>query len=180
MVKRSKTKRSADEPSVDLLEEVVSTRVLDAMRKAHIQLTKAGVRHALAGGLAVGAYGYTRATKDVDFLVGEEAFIEHAGGVLTIHPDVPYSIAGVPVDSIVDADLSVDLDDAIDAHGIPVVPFDTLVYMKLKAARRQDRLDLVELFRATNFNTRATRAYIVKIAPSLVALYDDLLAEADE
>jgi hypothetical protein len=36
--------------------------------------TELGVPHALIGGLAVGVHGHPRATKDVDFLVGNEAF----------------------------------------------------------------------------------------------------------
>lgn len=37
-------------------------------------LTSLGVRHALVGGLAVGVHGHPRATKDIDFIVGAEAF----------------------------------------------------------------------------------------------------------
>ncbi len=44
------------------------------MRSSSLQLTCAGVRHVLIGALAVGAWGYPRASKDVDFLVGDEAF----------------------------------------------------------------------------------------------------------
>ena len=40
------------------------------MRAAAAQLDRRGVRHWL-GGLAVGAHGFPRATKNVDFLVGD-------------------------------------------------------------------------------------------------------------
>ena len=71
-------------PDLRLLENVVAPRVLAAMRTASGALTSLGVRHALAGGLAVGAYGYPRNTQDVDLLVGDEAFERHAGGLVTL------------------------------------------------------------------------------------------------
>ncbi len=64
----------------DSVFEFVSPRVRDAALKAAAQLTHLGVRHALVDGLAVGAHGYVRATKDVHFLVGDEAF-EHHGSL---------------------------------------------------------------------------------------------------
>src|SRR5580704_20745 len=87
-------------PGADLssMDDVVSPRVLDAMRTASSELARLGVRHALVGGLAVGAHGYPRATKGVDFLVGEEAFEHHAGGIVTMKPGVPIQIGGVLVD----------------------------------------------------------------------------------
>ncbi len=57
-------------PDLHLFDGVVADRVLTAMRAASEMLARAGVRHALCGGLAIGAHGYARATKDVDFLVG--------------------------------------------------------------------------------------------------------------
>lgn len=56
------------------LEQVVAQRVLDDARRVSATLTRLRVPHALVGGLAVGLHGHPRATKDVDFLVGEEAF----------------------------------------------------------------------------------------------------------
>src|SRR5262245_12124278 len=52
----------------------VAPKVREAALKTAAQLNHLGIRYALAGGLAVGAHGYIRATTDVDFLVGEEAF----------------------------------------------------------------------------------------------------------
>lgn len=89
-------KRRGPGPDLDALEGVVAPRVLDAMRTASKQLRKAKIRHAVVGGLAVGAYGFARATKDVDFLVGEEAFQHHGGGLVTIAPGVPILVGDVP------------------------------------------------------------------------------------
>ncbi len=61
-------------PDLSLLTGVVAPEILNAMRAAAAKLESAGIRHALAGALAVGAHGYPRASKDVDFVVGDEAF----------------------------------------------------------------------------------------------------------
>ena len=60
---------------------------------------RAGVRYALIGGVAAGAYGQPRATKDVDFLVGDEAF-DTVGTVISFKPGIPLEAHGVPIDSI--------------------------------------------------------------------------------
>jgi len=73
--------RSETTPDLRLLEHVVAPRVLAAMRSASRALSSLGVRHAVAGGLAVGAHGYPRNTRDVDLLVGDEAFERHEGMV---------------------------------------------------------------------------------------------------
>ena len=62
-------------PDPSLLEGVVAREVLDAMRIASLALKRAGVRHVVVGGLAVGANGFPRATRDVDFLVGENYLV---------------------------------------------------------------------------------------------------------
>ena len=49
-------------PDLRLLDDVVAPRVLSAMRSASRALTSLGVRHAVAGGLAVGVHGYSRNT----------------------------------------------------------------------------------------------------------------------
>lgn len=88
--------RTGADPSS--LDGVVSPRILHALRVASKQLTALGVRHALVGGLAVGMHGFPRATKDVVFLVGDEAFEHHPGGIVTMKPGVPIQVDGVLVD----------------------------------------------------------------------------------
>jgi hypothetical protein len=73
-------KHYKDVPDLTLVEGVVSDKILRAAHAASSAYTKLGIRHALVGGLAVGAYGYARATKDVDFVVGDEAFITCLSG----------------------------------------------------------------------------------------------------
>ena len=87
-------------PDPSLLEGVVAPEVLDAMKIASAALKRVGVRHVVVGGLAVGANGFPRATKDVDFLVGDEAFEQHPGGLVTLRPGVPFQVNRVAVDFI--------------------------------------------------------------------------------
>lgn len=84
-------------PDASLLLGVVAPEVLDAMRVASAALRRVGVRHVVVGGLAVGANGFPRATKDVDFLVGDEAFEQHPGGLVTLRPGVPFQVNRVAV-----------------------------------------------------------------------------------
>jgi hypothetical protein len=81
---------------------VVAPAVLDALRLASEALTIANVRHVVVGGLAVGANGYPRATKDVDFLVGAEAFHHHPNGLVTMRPEVPFQVNGVAVADVIE------------------------------------------------------------------------------
>jgi hypothetical protein len=167
-------------PDLHLLDDVVAPRVLAAMRSASRALTSLGVRHAVAGGLAVGAYGYARNTRDVDLLVGDEAFERQAGGLVTLKPGVPIQIDGVGVDL-----LSTSGSDAFLEHSlaqpvtgeVPVVPAGTLVYLKLKSPRLKDRADVVELVKA-GLEMESVRQYLERNAPPLVARLDECIRQA--
>jgi hypothetical protein len=76
-------KSASEQPDLSRLRGIVAPEVIEAAIIASRELRDKGVAHALAGGLAVGAYGYPRTTDDVDFLVGEDAFNEHPGGLVT-------------------------------------------------------------------------------------------------
>lgn len=162
------------------VEGVVAPRVLDAMRSASDELTRLGVRHALMGGLAVGAHGYPRATKHVDFLVGDEAFEHHEGGIVTMKPGIPIQINGVLVDL-----LSAQPDEgALGAVpvvrtgvDVPIAPIEALVYLKLKSPRLKDAADVIELLKAGMDRTRC-RAWLETNAPTLVPQFDELIERA--
>src|SRR5690348_3305481 len=85
-------------PDPSLLDNVVAAKVLDAMRLASSTLSALGVRHVVVGGLAVGANGNPRATRDVNFLVGDEAFEHRPGGFVSMKPGVPIQVDGVAID----------------------------------------------------------------------------------
>lgn len=77
--------------------DFVSPNVRDAVLTTTAQLEQLDIRHALAGGLAVGAHGYVGATAGVDILVREEAF-EHRGVLVTFRPGVPIEVDGMRID----------------------------------------------------------------------------------
>jgi len=166
-----------------LLEDVVSDRVLGAMRAAAAELSRLGVRHWLVGALAVGAHGHPRATKDVDFLVGDEAFETHGGGLVTMKPGMPIQANGVVVDH-----LSAQSDEAFLREALPpaseelsVAPIEVVFYLKLKSPRAKDRADVVELIKA-GADVARCRAWLEKHAVDLVAPLDELqrVAAAEE
>src|SRR5205085_10214285 len=128
---------TGDSPNIERLRGVVAPEVLHAAEVASRMLREAGVPHALAGGLAVGAHGYPRTTDDVDFLVGDEAFVIHAGGIVTLK--VPLIAVGkVRVDFVsIDASqpeaeqLRLAVLNPPVSEQVPVVPLTALVHMKL-------------------------------------------------
>ncbi len=154
--------------------------ISNAAVKAAAQLDQLGVRYALAGGLAVGAHGYIRATVHVDFLVGEEAF-EHHGPLVTFKAGVPIEVDGIRIDYLSPVALGPQLEIVLDrprsTGSLPVVPVEVLIYMKLIAGRRKDLLDLVELVKA-GADVKAARAYLAQYAPELGDKFDQLVTES--
>jgi hypothetical protein len=165
-------------PDLSLLEETVAPRILEAMRVASARLTELGVRHVLVGGLAVGAWGHARATKGVDFLVGEEAFEHHPGGLVTMKYGVPIQVGGVAVD-LLSASAN-DREDALTAPpsaGVPVAPLPVLIHLKLRSPRPKDLADVTELIRL-GIDRDAIRADLLARAPAWVDKWDRAVAEA--
>ncbi len=165
-------------PDPTLLIDVVAPKVLEAMKLASEALTLASVRHVVVGGLAVGANGYPRATKDVDFLVGAEAFHHHANGVVTMRPEVPFQVNGVAVD-LLSPEASEDfLEATLAAPPGSMMEAAPLVYMKLKSPRRKDQVDVIEMIKG-GIDTKRCREYLVAHAPALVGGFDESVAQAE-
>ena len=158
----------------------VAPRVRDAAVKTAGQLNHLGIRYALAGGLAVGAHGYVRATSDVHFLVGEEAF-EHQGSLVAFKAGVPIEVDGVRVDYLSPVSLGPQLEEVLDHppmnEGLAIVPIEVLIYMKLVAKRRKDLVDVVELLKV-GADVKRVRDYIGQYASDLIPLFDELANEA--
>ncbi len=167
-------------PDVRLLEGVVHPTILNAMRVASAQLRAAGIRHALAGALAIGAHGYPRATRDVNFLVGDEAFRHHDDGIVTIAPGVPIAVGDVVVDPVSIAAEEKHLDDAISravGDDVPVLDIAPLIYLKLKSPRARDAADIIELLKQ-GVDTAPVLAYLDRHASDLKSKFLDLVAAA--
>lgn len=160
----------------------VAPEVRTAAIQTSEQLKKIGVRHALAGGLAVGAHGYVRATTYVDFLVGEEAFESH-GGLVTFKAGVPIEVGGIRIDYLSPVALGAHMERALEqapqSLELAVVPIEALIYMKLVAKRRKDLLDVVELLRRVTCE-KAISDYLQTHSPELLPLFHTLSAEALE
>ena len=158
----------------------VSPKVRDAAIKTAEQLNRLGIRHALAGGLAVGAHGYVRATTDVNFLVGEEAF-EHQGSLVAFKAGVPIEVDGVRIDYLSPVSLGPQLEEVLDHppinEGLAIVPIEVLIYMKLAARRRRDLVDVVELVKA-GADVNKVRRYLEQYARDLVSQFEELVNES--
>jgi hypothetical protein len=164
-------------PDPSLLHGVVAAEVLDAMKQASAALGRVGIPHVVVGGLAVGANGFPRATKDVVFLVGDEAFERHAGGLVTLRAGVPFQVNAVAVDFISPDPTEDFLTAALEAPPGSMIDAPPLIYMKLKSPRHRDRTDVIELVKA-GVDADACREYLQRHAPSLVAEFDSAVARA--
>lgn len=164
-------------PDRKLLESAVSPEVVSALDLASAALTRAGVRHLVVGGLAVAAHGYLRSTKDVYFLVGEEAFEHHAGGLVTMRAGVPIQVAGIVVDFLsIGADERF-LESEVSKDG-GIASASVLVYLKLKSPRTKDRADLVELVKA-GIDVAVVRSFLATHRPGFVDKLDEIVRTAE-
>ncbi len=158
----------------------VAPRVREAAIKTADQLNHLGIRYALAGGLAVGAHGYIRATTVVDFLVGEEAF-EHQGSLVAFKAGVPIEVDGVLIDYLSPTSLGPQMEETLDhppvSEGLAIVPIEALVYMKLVAKRRKDLVDIIELVKV-GADVNRVRNYLRQYASDLAPLFEELVNEA--
>ena len=158
----------------------VSPQVRNAAVNTAAQLERIGVRYALAGGLAVGAHGYLRATADVDFLVGEEAF-DHHGPLVTFKTGVPIEVEGIRIDYLSPVSLGTQVEETLNhpptSEGLAIVPIEVLIYMKLVAKRRRDLVDIIELIKA-GADLKPVRDYLKQYAGDLVPLFEELVNEA--
>lgn len=170
-------------PNLRQLEGIVSVEVLEAMVVASEILRSLGIPHALVGGLAVSAWSRPRWTKDVDFVVDHTAFDVTPSGIVSFKPGVPLQIRGVVVDPILpkegEGHLFYALRNPVVIDGIPVLPVEALVYMKLEAGRSRDIGDVVEILRSG-----ADRPSIVKYlemhAPGLMKKFDRAARELED
>ncbi|MBI2931217.1 MAG: hypothetical protein HYY16_06170 [Planctomycetes bacterium] len=119
----------------------------------------------------------------MDFIVGDEAFRHHEGGIITTREGVPLNLGGVAVDPISVMENEIALVAALDhprvVDGIPLVSIDGLIYMKLKSPRLKDAADVVELLRA-GVDPTAVRESLEASAPALVAKFNALVKKAGE
>ena len=124
------------------LRGVVADSILVRAVDTSARLTDLGVPHMLIGGVAVGLHGYPRATKDVDFLVGPEAF--KPSPILVYRDDVG-EIARVGFTDLNPPGKYPLLDQELRVGHLAVVSLNGLLLMKLDAWRPQDQRDVIML-----------------------------------
>jgi hypothetical protein len=163
--------RRVTKPDLSLLDDVVASRVLAAMKVASHALTALGIRHVVVGGLAVGAHGHPRATKIVDFLVGDEAFEHHPGGLVAMKGGVPIQVNGVAIDLLSVQAGEEHLASALEAPMGSMIEAPQLVYLKLKSPRQKDRVDVIELIKA-GIDLDVCRTYLTRHAPALAPMFE--------
>jgi hypothetical protein len=133
----------------------------------------------VVGGLAVGANGYPRATKDVHFLGGPEAFHHHANGLVTLRSEVPFQVNGVAVDLLSPEPGEAFLEAALEATAGSMMEAAPLVYMKPKSPRRKDQADVIEMIKG-GIDASECRAYLAANAPALVPAFDECARLAED
>lgn len=146
---RNLTQTPSDQPDLAAVREVVSDKIWLALVDSSAELKRLGVRHALIGGLAVGAYGYPRATKDVDFIVDDSGWEERSSGLVVMRVGLPVRAHGIDVDHLSipsgEKHLVSAIVDAQVSEGVPVAPIEEVIYLKLVTPRQRDLNDIAEL-----------------------------------
>jgi len=160
---------------VKVLTEVVAPAILTRAEQVSSTLRELGIPHALIGGLAVGVHGHPRATKDVDFLVGSEAFE-------TTEPFLVYREELKDLARIGETDIMYVPDQfpGLSAElrledDIPIISLCGLILMKLAAFRARDQEDVRMLLRPDPGRIREVRDYLQRQAPDLIVRLAEVL-----
>lgn len=161
------------------LDAVVAASVIEDAIEVGELLARLRIPHALVGGLAVGLHGFPRATKDVDYLVGAEAF-EKTAPILVYRSELQDRIEMAAVDLLAVPDAFPCLADqlaVVDVGEVNVVAPEALILMKLSANRPQDRADVARLLDA-GVDEQDVASYLAEHAPDLLNRFAELVDEA--
>jgi hypothetical protein len=153
-----------------------------AVREVSKMLSEAGIRHALVGALAANAYcNRPRTTEDIDFLVGDEAFEKHAGGIVTMRVPV-VEVDGIDIDQVPLTEALRVVEDGLnrarESEGVPIAPVDTIVVMKLLAGRTRDHAD-IEAIVESGADRSFLRTAVRKAAPDYAETLEQLFGNVD-
>lgn len=160
---------------LDRLAGVVSSDILERARDVSRRLTELGIPHALIGGLAVGVHGHVRATRDVDFLVGEAAF-RSTHPLLAFRPELTDLVRIGHTDLMSVPPEHPELVDELTAdRELPVVSLPALVLLKLDAFRPRDQEDVRRLMAMHPGSIRPVRDHLRRHAPALVHRLGEVL-----
>jgi hypothetical protein len=165
--------------SWEKLARVVAPKVLTDAFDTSERLRALGIPHALVGGLAVGLYGHPRATKDVDFIVGEAAFAS-TRPLLAFRDELADIVQWGVVDllaALPDDPVLMDALQLPEPGEVPLVPVEVLVLMKLRAKRPQDEADIAHLVNA-GMDVRSVLEWLTECAPEHVPTFSRIAQRA--
>ena len=153
-----------------------------AVREVSKMLREAAIRHALVGALGANAYrSRPRTTEDIDFLVGNEAFQTHPGGFVTMRVPV-IEFDGIDVDQVPLTEALRVVEEGLNrapvSEGVPIASVETIVVMKLIAARTQDLAD-VEAIIGSGTDRELLRAAVQKAVPDRADTLERLFGYVD-
>ncbi len=156
---------------------VVAANVIEDAIEIGELLARLRIPHALIGGLAVGLNGFPHATKDVDYLVGSEAFEKTAP--LLVRSELKDRIEMAIVDLLAVPDAFPCLADqlaVVEVGEVHVIAPEALILMKVSANRPHDRADVARLLEA-GVDERGVASYLVEHAPDLLNRFAELVDE---
>jgi hypothetical protein len=167
--------------------DMVPDPVKAAAKKVSAFLKAKGVKHALIGGMGVSAYSPPRTTADVDFLIPEAD-----SGVAYELGEDPTPVSGMHLQGLsvnvdgIDVDLMFlpeDLPDAVlgsgpTIDGMPVLPPEAMVLLKMKAGRAKDVGDVVEMLKAGG-DKKAFLKYLKRYAPDIYEDFESTIMLAE-
>ena len=160
---------------MDDLRDVVAASLLERAAAVSRLLHELGVPHALIGGLAVGVHGHPRGTKDVDFLVGNEAFATTVP-LLVYREELKELVRMGETDIMSVPPRYPALQDELRLQDeIPVISLAGLVLMKLDANRPQDREDVRRLLSRAPERVLEVRDHLAEHAPELLTRLGEAL-----
>ncbi len=149
---------------------MLSESMRDAVFAAFGAYEALGIPYALVGGLAAGAHGRPRFTKDVVFLVGDEAFVR-SGLVVAFAKPMPLQAGEVAIDpiplpedprrkAVLKQALETPLLDRSTGRELPILAPTWVAYMKLASPRGKDRDDIVGMLEAGTVELEKLRSAV--------------------
>ncbi|HKY40953.1 MAG TPA: hypothetical protein VJN18_33695 [Polyangiaceae bacterium] len=167
----------------ELEETAVKSKIVGVLREVSGRLNQQGVRHCVLGAIAVGIHGWPRATRDVDLLLGPEAWRSAPDGTLTALVEMPEQVNGVGIDYLpvsVAGDFLIEaFDRVLITEGVPIAPIEVVILTKLVRLVMRDQADIVELLKAGLFDAAAVESYLEQHAPMLTRRFLELKEQAE-
>jgi hypothetical protein len=165
---------------------MVPESVKSVAKQVSEHLKSKGIKHAIIGGIAVSAFSPPRTTEDVDFLIPES----DSGVVYEFGDPAPVSgiylqgltveVEGHNVDFMfLPDDLSENVllsGNIID--GIPIIPQEVLIFLKLKVGRVKDIGDVVAMLK-TGGDRDKFKKFLKKYSPDMLEDFESIIMMAD-